>query len=367
MENNNLNELEQLKTQYETLKEQFDQQEIVNDRLMKSSIKSNVDFYRRYRWRQYILYPLGILVALPAIQWKFDGNLSMMLFWIAYLLVSFVFEIWMLRKLQVKTLENNDLLTLSNQARGFKKLYATFSILSAVPIFILFVGVFTHSSYDHLPSLGSLLTSFFVSLVIYVVCGVIGIRHMTRPCDEIIRQIEASEPTENKKISFDRKQKWFCVAMFVAFLCFDVWAYMIVASHLKLPPMWQTKEYVRAADDFSAEGKLEFWNVEADTLAINSAVLHGKPMVAYVTCTYPQNFSDTEPVPIFVSLTSEARQLWYQFTTKIAGHRIAIVMDGVVIQDWQVMCGIDNGKFMITREWSSIDEVKAFCERLIKQ
>lgn len=44
-ENNNLNELGQLKAQYETLKQQFDQQEIVNDRLMKSSIKSNVDFY----------------------------------------------------------------------------------------------------------------------------------------------------------------------------------------------------------------------------------------------------------------------------------------------------------------------------------
>ena len=34
-ENNNLSELDQLKAQYETLKEQLDQQEIVNDRLMK--------------------------------------------------------------------------------------------------------------------------------------------------------------------------------------------------------------------------------------------------------------------------------------------------------------------------------------------
>ena len=39
--NHNLSELDQLKAQYETLKEQFDQQEIVNDRLMKSSIKRN--------------------------------------------------------------------------------------------------------------------------------------------------------------------------------------------------------------------------------------------------------------------------------------------------------------------------------------
>ena len=74
-----------------------------------------------------------------------------------------------------------------------------------------------------------------------------------------------------------------------------------------------------------------------------------------------------KPVRLFVFLTSEARQLWYQFTTKIAGHRTAIVMDGVVIQDWQGMCGIENGKLMIMREWSSKEEVEAFCNRLIKQ
>jgi len=101
--------------------------------------------------------------------------------------------------------------------------------------------------------------------------------------------------------------------------------------------------------------------------AISSAVLGGKPIVAYVEFSYPRSFPDTEPVPMFVFFTSEARQLWYRFTTEIAGRRTAVVMDGVVIQDWQVMCGIDNGQFMITREWSSKEEVKAFCERLVKQ
>ena len=95
--------------------------------------------------------------------------------------------------------------------------------------------------------------------------------------------------------------------------------------------------------------------------------MEGKPLVAYVVFTYPLRSPNTEPVPIFVFLTSEARQLWYQFTTKITGHRTAIVMDGVVIQDWKVMCGIDNGKFMIMREWSSKNEEEAFCKQLIRQ
>ena len=430
-DNNNLNELEQLKTQYETLKQQFDQQEIVNERLMKSSIKRNVGFFTRYRRRQFILYPLAILAGLLVTKWEFGNNLSLRLFWMAYCLVGFAIEIWMLRKLHVKTIENNDLLTLSNQARSFKMFFTLFTILSAVPMLILSVGLFAHAGYDHFPGFGRFLAVLCVLLVLFVCVGIAEIRHKTKLCDEIIQQIEASEGTENKKTGFDRKQKWFCVAMFVAFLCLDVWAYIIVASHLKLPPMWRTKEYVRAADDFSTEGKLEFWEVYADTLvaeedvpatmdgwhvsdslvvmkskelnfemgldkesyhvwkneddsghqmrlyalkkttpegpAISSVVLRGKPMVAYAVFTYQRRYPDTEPVPIFVFLTSEARQLWYRFTTEIAGQRTAIVMDGVVIQDWQVMCGIDNGKFLIMKDWSSKEELDAFCKRLIKQ
>jgi hypothetical protein len=417
-ENNNLNELDQLKAQYETLKQQFDQQEIVNDRLMKSSIKNNVNFFMRYRWKQYILYPVALLCGLLVIKWEFGNDLSLRLFWMAYCLVSFAVEMWMLRKLHVKTLENNDLLTLSNQARGFKVLYTVLVILSAIPMLILTVGLFFHAGYDHLPSLGSLLIAFCLTLVFFVGVGIADISHKTKHCNEIIQQIEASETTENKKTGFNKKQKWFIIAMIVAFLCLDVWAYMIVASHKKLPPIWHTLKCVRPADDFSSGGTLEFWEVYADTLvadedvpvvmenwhrgdslvimrsdcqpdpvemshgtsrlyalkkttsegpAISSAVLGGKPMVAYVEFSYQRGFPDTEPVPMSVFFTSEARQLWYRFTTEIAGRRAAIVMDDVVIQDWQVMCGIDNGQFMIMREWSSKEEVEAFCKRLIKQ
>lgn len=406
-ENNNQNELEQLKQQFETLKEQFDQQEIVNDRLMKSSIKRNVDFFTRYRRRQFILYPLAVLVGLLVTKWDFGNDLSLRLFWMAYLVVSFALEIVMLRKFHVKTMENNDLLTLSNQARSFKLFYTLLTILSAVPMLILSVGLFAHTGYDHFPGFERFLAVLCVTLALFVVIGVADVRHKTKQCDEIIQQIEASGTIEDKKTVFDRKQKWFCVVMFVAYLCLGVWAYMIVASHLKLPPMWHTVNCVRPADDHTTEGTLEFWEVSADTLvaeedvpavmenwhvcdslvvmnsedsriyalkkttpegpAISSAVMHGKPLVAYVECNHPRRNPNGEPAQLFVFLTSEARQLWYRFTTEIAGHRTAIVMDGVVIQDWQVMCGIDNGKFMITREWSSTDEVNAFCERLIKQ
>ena len=428
-ENNNLNELEQLKAQYETLKQQFDQQEIVNERLMKSSIKRNVGFFTRYRRRQFILYPLAILAGLLITKWEFSNNLSLRLFLIAYLVVSFAIEIGMLRKLNVKKLEKNDLLTLSNQARSFKVFYTLLTILSAVPMLILSVGLFAHTGYDHLPNFGRILTILCITMVLFVSVGIAEIRHKTKLCDEIIQQIEASEGTENTKTGFNRKQKWFCAVMFVAFLCLDVWAYTIVASHLKLPPMWQTKEYVRAADDLSTEGKLEFWEVFTDTVVpegnvsavmkqwqqndslvvmvanekpttlgldetsiherkeeekpqakvymlkkttpegppISSAIMEGKPLVQKVVVNHPRKYPSRECVPIIVTMTPEAAQLWYQFTTELTGHQAALSLDGIVFQEWKIMQGLDNGCFFIMKKWSSKEELEAFCQQLIRQ
>ena len=427
-ENNNLSELDQLKAQYETLKQQFDQQEIVNERLMKSSIRSNVDFFMRYRWKQYILYPIALLCGLLITKWEFGNNLSLKLFWLSYCLVSFVVEMLMLRKLHVKTLENNDLLTLANQARNFKKLFAVFTTLSAVPLLVLVVG-FLLSKVGHNMDFVSFLLAFCATLVFFVSVGIAEIRHKTKPCDEIIRQIEASEATENKKTVSDKKQKWFFIAMMVTFLCLDVWAYMIVASRLILPPMWRTVEYVRAADDHLTEGKLAIWEVFADTVvpekdvpelrqilnndsyilmegrqeakkgigdeamhslrqdesnpkgvqlyllkknsldgpAISSMALEGKPMVQRVGVTKPTKYPSNVSVPMIVWLTPEAGQLLREFAKHLTGKRGAVSIDGVVVQEWKIMSNLENGCFFIMREWSSKEELETFCEQLIRQ
>ena len=431
-ENNNLSELDQLKAQYETLKQQFDQQEIVNDRLMKSSIKRNVDFFRRYRRRQFIVYPLAILFGLLIIKWEFANNLSLRLFWMAYCMVSFAIELWMTRKLRIKTIENNDLLTLSNQARDFKKLFAVFTILSAVPVLVLVV--FLLSKVGHNMDFVSFLLAFCATLVFFVSVGIAEIRHKTKPCNEIIQQIEASEATENKKTGSDKKQKWFCVVMFVAFLCLDVWAYMIVASHLKLPPMWRHVTYTRTNDNFHMGDGLSIWEVFADTLVapndvsavtaqwqqneslvvmkgreanttiemdevsvhewkeddkqqvplfalkmaspegpiVSSARIGDKPVVEKVVVQKPYFNEEVETIPMIIYLTPEAKQLWSdQFNPdeEIKSIDIALVVDGVVYQKttFTSLHGVTNNSFYIMREWSSKEELEAFCEQLIRQ
>ena len=264
-ENNNLNELDQLKAQYETLKEQFDQQEIVNDRLMKSSIKQGTDFYRRNRMWSIIMCPLAAIFGLLGIKLWFGNNLSLSLFWVAFMFTCLVIELVLTRKFQRKTLENDDLLVLSHTARSFKKLFSVFTVLNYSTGLILVCGLLMSLVGENYSGKPMMLT-FLAVVVGMIVLGISEIRYKTRPCDEIIRQIEAFETTTNKETDFNKKQQWFCIAMIVAFIGLDIWAYTIVGTYLKLPPMWRTVEYVRAADDHLTEGKLAIWEVFADTI-----------------------------------------------------------------------------------------------------
>ena len=421
-ENNNLSELDQLKAQYETLKQQFDQQEIINDRLMKSSIKRSTDFYKRYQTIQFMVYPLMVIVGLLTIKWLFGNNLSLRLFWVAFCVICFVAELWMTKMVLFKTLENNDLLTLSNHARSFKKLYAIFVVSYVIPIIIIVVGWIISEIGINFSFENSIIAFCFV-LVFSVVVAWAEVRYKTRPCDEIIRQIEAFETTTNKETGLNKKQQWFCVAMIVAFIGLDIWAYTIVGTYLKLPPMWRTVEYVRAADDYLTEGNLAIWEVFADTVVpekdvpelrqilnndsyilmegqrqkakkeihswkqdennpdevklyllkmnspegpvISSAVLGGKPIVDKVVVTKPNKYPSVGSVPMIVWMTPEAGQLWHEFIKHLTGKRGAVSINGVVIQEWKIMHG--NYCFFIMREWSSKEELEAFCEQLVRQ
>jgi hypothetical protein len=371
--NNNLSELDQLKAQYETLKEQFDQQEIVNDRLMKSSIKRSTDFYGRYRRAQIILYPLAAIIGTLCIKCFQGSHPSLMLFWLSFCSVCFAIELWLTRKMKSKELENSDLLTLSHQARNFKKLFSLFTALNYSTAMIIAIGlVIARMGKDiNLPNFGAVILSFLALLVVFALVGFYEIRYKTRACDDIIRQIEAAEPATDKKTELDRTQKWFRIAMIVVFLGLDIWACLLVAKYIKTPLVWgqskYTLEYERGTDNFVTEEKLEIWDVDADTLAISSEVLGGKPMVQHVEVTVPSKKSDPDMVQINVKLTPEASQQLYRFTNEIKGHHAALYLNGKQIQDWEIKCGISTGGFFIMKEYSSKEELGTFCEQLVRQ
>ena len=409
MENNNPNELEQLKAQYETLKEQLDQQEIVNERLMKSSIDQSVGFYKRYRWTQVILYPLAALLGVLIINWELGGSLSAKVFWVAFCATCLVIELLLTRKLHLKTLENDDLLTLSNQARSFKKLFATFTILNCSTGLILTLGMLLAWIGNGAPNLGAVTVVFGIAIVVFVVLGTAEIRNKTKPCDEIINQIEAAEVSRDKTPVFDKKQKRFCIAMIVVFLGFDIWGGYLFAKHLKL--VGDTLQYERAEGDLSTKGSLEIWEVynrttvsdkarflettlvedddslayrwSADTSelvlytlkkttevgpAISSAVLGGKPLIKRL---YTGPYKEGTFTAIMLELMPEATILFKRMTEDALLQpqpvNIAVVIDGQVYQEWRIANAVCSAFFINANPNWSKDEVETFCKQLIRQ
>ena len=409
MENNNLNELEQLKAQYETLKEQLDQQEIVNDRLMKSSVKHSVDFYKRYRWLQVISYPFLAFLGLVFFNWYLDGSFSAKVFWVTFCLVGLIIELLLTRKLQLKTLENEDLLTLSNHARGFKRLFSLFLILNYSTVMIVVGGFLMSKIGEGVANLGVAMLLLGIVMVFVIIVGIWEIRFKTKPCDEIVRQLEAiGTPTEKKPV-FYKNQKWFIIAMMVVYLGLDVWCGYLFAKHLKL--VGDTFRYERAEGDLSTKGSLEIWEIynltwvadkarflettmvedndslvyrwSADTTelalytlkkttevgpAISSAVLGGKPLVKRLE-TGP--YKEGTFTAIMLELMPEATILFKRMTEDALLQpqpvNIAVVIDGQVYQEWRIANAVCSAFFINANPNWSKDEVETFCKQLIRQ
>lgn len=409
MENNNLNELEQLKAQYETLKEQLDQQEIVNGRLMKSSVKHSVDFYKRYRWLQVISYPFLAFLGLVFFNWYLDGSFSAKVFWVTFCLAGLIIELLLTRKLQLKTLENEDLLTLSNHARGFKRLFSLFLILNYSTAMIVVGGFLMSKIGEGVANLGVAMLLLGIVMVFVIIVGIWEIRFKTKPCDEIVRQLEAiGTPTEKKPV-FYKNQKWFIIAMMVVYLGLDVWCGYLFAKHLKL--VGDTFRYERAEGDLSTKGSLEIWEIynltwvadkarflettmvedndslvyrwSADTTelalytlkkttevgpAISSAVLGGKPLVKRLE-TGP--YKEGTFTAIMLELMPEATILFKRMTEDALLQpqpvNIAVVIDGQVYQEWRIANAVCSAFFINANPNWSKEEVETFCKQLIRQ
>ena len=417
MENNNLNELEQLKAEYETLKDRLDQQEIINDRLMKSAIQTNVDYFTRNRKTAMILYP--IMAVLMYIYFDSMGIWSLGLIIALLLAVCTFVELWLTRNTRQQVVENADLLTLSKNMQQLKTGYAIYVVIWLLVCFAL-SAVFTFKYVDNQGLNGARFMNVIWLMgfmaVLLVVFGIVTYRSFVGHCNNIIRQIDAIEgrPTTKKNMTF-----WYFLGVLVLVLGAGVFL-----TYQMIRPV----TYSRPENNLTTEGRLEIWEIYADTNiaekgvpglmaywqaddslvvmkgvepkmevgldkegdhawksdtyagnlvrlyalrkstsegpAISSTIMGNKPMVRSVLCGKYRKHAET---PIVVSLTPEASQLWYQFTSDVTGHKAALVMDGAVIQDWQIMCGIETGTFFIMRNYSSKDEMKAFCKRLIQQ
>ena len=191
-------ELEDMRQQMQTLKKKLEQQEIVNDRLMRRSMKKTVNKIAR---RYYAVMTLGLLMV-PYGYWVFVVlSKFSVAFWIAtsaFMLICATATYYNTRKISDPGLMNYSLLKTRKQVASAKKFDSDW-LLFSIPLLILWLGWFCYEIYkfDHCLTNQPM---FWGGCVGGIIGGIIGFSlhfKTQRQYQEIIDQIEDLSQTES--------------------------------------------------------------------------------------------------------------------------------------------------------------------------
>ena len=171
---NNMNEtqFEDMRQQLSTLKKKLGEQEIVNDRLMRRSMRNEVNTIAR---RYYVIMAVGLFMV-PYGYWCFVklSGLSIF-FWIVtsiFMLICAGATYYTLRKINDPNLMNRNLVEARKKVASAKKFEANW-LLFGIPAVILWLGWFLYEVYQiHGGALGN---GFFwggcIGGIIGAICG----------------------------------------------------------------------------------------------------------------------------------------------------------------------------------------------------
>ena len=190
---NNMNEtqFEDMRQQLNTLKKKLGEQEIVNDRLMRRSMRNEVNTIAR---RYYVIMAVGLFMV-PYGYWCFVklSGLSIF-FWIVtsiFMLICAGATYYTLRKINDPNLMNRNLVEARKKVASAKKFEANW-LLFGIPAVILWLGWFLYEVYQiHGGALGN---GFFwggcIGGIIGAICGLSLNFRTQHQYQDIIDQIE---------------------------------------------------------------------------------------------------------------------------------------------------------------------------------
>lgn len=133
---NNMQELESLRQQVSEFKERLDEQQIVNDRLMRNSMKSNVSWFKQTNawiciigtlFLPFIIFTLRVTLG---VLW-----LPIIVFCVIFLL-DVIFNFWQIRSISTSMFAKCDMLTVRRKMIDFKR-REKLQMLIEVPLLIL--------------------------------------------------------------------------------------------------------------------------------------------------------------------------------------------------------------------------------------
>ena len=189
--NNNDFDLENMRQQMTTLKNKLNQQEIVNDRLIRRSMKNEVNTITR---RYYIIMALGLFM-IPYGYWCFVKLCGLTLFfWIAtsiFMLVCVGATFYTLRKINDPDMMNRNLVEARKKVASAKKFEVNW-LFFGIPAVVLWLSWFLYQTYQlHGGALSNgLFWGGCIGGIIGAICGLSFNFKTQRQYQDIIDQIE---------------------------------------------------------------------------------------------------------------------------------------------------------------------------------
>ena len=187
-------ELEQMRQDYADLKERFDKQQIINEKLMEKAFKSDI------RWLAFdrkALPVVGValvifLVSLSiwrGLLWRYSISLG------AVGIISVLVMLRIYKNLSLDTLFGEDILTATKKVKRFKQQYLWGTVFCWVAVLGI-LGVFSPTIYRIWSPSGKAVSVFVmlgISIVILATIGAYFYKRLMQACDKILERLEIKE------------------------------------------------------------------------------------------------------------------------------------------------------------------------------
>ena len=199
-QNNNLQELEELRSQVAEFKKHVEQQEIVSRRLLKEAMKGHVSWIKQMS----IWGSVGELVILPFLVYALRSIVGVS--WLPIIVVGLVivgeavFNFWNVSSIRDKHLAVDDVLSAQQRLITFKrreKLY-TYGILPFIFLWVVWLlfDVYYGTDIPFFPSSDRLLVYFVVIVITLAVLSYVFYREM-RSLNKAIKDIDEFREKNN--------------------------------------------------------------------------------------------------------------------------------------------------------------------------
>ncbi len=194
MNDNPLSELEGLKQKYNEAQKHLDNQEILNESLLKSALQTHAGYFTRRRKVVMIGCPILAAAVLVVMNLLHVPALYQIISLLMLATIMF-FELWLTRDLRQKVVENCDLLTLARNMRTIRTSYIYFVVLMELTLIVLLFCI-TAEILHMAPINGNNYFSDHAMLFYWLSCGIcilVGILlcwSFLRHCSNIMKRVQ---------------------------------------------------------------------------------------------------------------------------------------------------------------------------------